>query len=127
MNRNIAVDEPRVTTFPIVWDEQQSTDQLVFAELTEEEKKMAEMNEELEICHSLENVNCTNETPSEPQQTNESEPSTEATPAPTTTTTTTAVEEETTTTNEMEPSVELSTVNESVVPTETSTAMDATN
>ncbi|CAF1291041.1 unnamed protein product [Adineta ricciae] len=122
LNRNIAVDEPRVTTFPIVWDEQQSTDQLVFAELTEEEKKMAETNEELEICHSLENVNCTNETPSEPQQTNESEPSTEPLPPKTTTTATTED-----ITNEMEPSVELSTVNESVVPTETSTAMDATN
>ncbi|CAF4427650.1 unnamed protein product, partial [Adineta steineri] len=58
-------DEPRVTTFPIVWDEQQSTDQLVFAELTEDEKKIAELNEELEMCHSLENVNCTNETPTE--------------------------------------------------------------
>ncbi|CAF3762028.1 unnamed protein product [Rotaria sordida] len=65
LNRNIAVDEPRVTTFPIIWDEQQPTDQLVFAELTEEEKKMAETNEELEICHSLENVNCANDTPSE--------------------------------------------------------------
>lgn len=29
------------------------------------------MNEELEICHSLENVNCDNETPSEPKTTNE--------------------------------------------------------
>ena len=28
-----------MTTFPIVWDEQQPTDQLVFAELTDEEKK----------------------------------------------------------------------------------------
>ncbi|CAF2131999.1 unnamed protein product [Rotaria magnacalcarata] len=68
LNRNIAVDEPRVTTFPIIWDEQQSTDQLVFAELTEEEKKMAEMNDEIEICQSLENVNCTNETPAEPTE-----------------------------------------------------------
>ncbi|CAF3611237.1 unnamed protein product [Rotaria socialis] len=66
LNRNIAVDEPRVTTFPIIWDEQQSTDQLVFAELTEEEKKMVEMNDEIEICQSLENVNCANETPAEP-------------------------------------------------------------
>jgi len=35
---------------------------------------MAEMNEELEICQSLENVNCTNETPNqstEPKTTNE--------------------------------------------------------
>lgn len=35
---------------------------------------MAEMNEELEICHSLENVNCTNEIPNgstEPKTTNE--------------------------------------------------------
>jgi hypothetical protein len=62
LNRTIAVDEPRVTTFPIVWDEQQPTDQLVFAELTDEEKKLAETNDELEICQSLENVNCTNET-----------------------------------------------------------------
>jgi hypothetical protein len=61
LNRTIAVDEPRVTTFPIVWDEQQSTDQLVFAELTEEEKKMAETSEENEICQSMENVNCSQE------------------------------------------------------------------
>ncbi len=68
-----------MTTFPIVWDEQQSTDQLVFAELTEEEKKLAEMNEELEICQSLENVNCTNEPneSTEPKTTNEIIPSTE--------------------------------------------------
>jgi len=79
LNRNIAVDEPRVTTFPIIWDEQQSTDQLVFAELTEEEKKMAEINDELEICQSLENVNCTNETPHEPETTNEIIPPTEPT------------------------------------------------
>lgn len=78
MNRTIAVDEPRVTTFPIIWDEQQSTDQLVFAELTEEEKKLAETNEELEMCHSLENVNCTNDTPSEPKTTNEICPSMES-------------------------------------------------
>jgi hypothetical protein len=32
---------------------------------------MAEINEELEICHSLENVNCTSETPNEPKTTNE--------------------------------------------------------
>ena len=57
------MDEPRVTTFPIVWDEQQSTDQLVFAELTEEEKKLAEMSEELDICQSMENVNCSHEIP----------------------------------------------------------------
>ena len=68
MNRNIAVDEPRVTTFPIVWDEQQPTDQLIFAELTEEEKKLAEMSEELEMCHSLENVNCNTETTNEPAE-----------------------------------------------------------
>ncbi len=76
LNRTIAVDEPRVTTFPIVWDEQQSTDQLVFEELTEEEKKIAELNEELEICHSLENVNCTNETPIETKMTSSTEPKT---------------------------------------------------
>lgn len=78
LNRTIAVDEPRVTTFPIIWDEQQSTDQLVFAELTEEEKKMAETNEELEMCHGLENVNCTNDTPNEPKTTNEISPSMES-------------------------------------------------
>jgi hypothetical protein len=71
------VDEPRVTTFPIVWDEQQSTDQLVFAELTEEEKQMADMNDEQEICTSLENVSCANETPSEPVTTSETEASAE--------------------------------------------------
>lgn len=71
------MDEPRVTTFPIVWDEQQSTDQLVFAELTEEEKQLAEMNDEQEICQSLENVSCTNETASEPVTTNEAEISAE--------------------------------------------------
>ncbi len=76
LNRTIAVDEPRVTTFPIVWDEQQSTDQLVFAELTEEEKKLAEINEELEICQSLENVNCTNETTTESTKTPSIEPKT---------------------------------------------------
>lgn len=65
LNRNIAVDEPRVTTFPIVWDEQQPTDQLVFAELTEEEKKLAEMNEEQEMCEAIENVSCSNEPTSE--------------------------------------------------------------
>jgi len=74
LNRTIAVDEPRVTTFPIVWDEQQPTDQLVFAELTEEEQKIAEMNEELEICHSLENVNCSNETPNAPGESTELKP-----------------------------------------------------
>lgn len=78
MNRTIAVDEPRVTTFPIIWDEQQSTDQLVFAELSEEEKKLAEMNEELEMCHSLENVNCTNDMPTEAKTTNEIFPSIES-------------------------------------------------
>ena len=43
----------------------------MFAELTEEEQKMAEMNEELEICHSLENVNCASETPNEPGESTE--------------------------------------------------------
>ena len=66
-----------MTTFPIVWDEQQSTDQLVFAELTEEEKQMAEASEELEICQSLENVNCTNEARTEPITTDELIPSAE--------------------------------------------------
>lgn len=55
-----------MTTFPIVWDEQQSTDQLVFGELTEEEKKLAEMSEEIEMCHGIENVNCSNEVAKEP-------------------------------------------------------------
>jgi hypothetical protein len=32
---------------------------------------MAETNEELEICHSLENVNCSNESPHEPGESNE--------------------------------------------------------
>ena len=77
LTRNIAVEEPRVTTFPIVWDEQQSTDQLVFAELTEEEKQMAAASEELEICQSLESVNCTNESRTEPITTDESIPSAE--------------------------------------------------
>lgn len=54
-----------MTTFPIVWDEQQSTDQLVFADLTDEEKKLAEMSEEIEMCHGIENVNCSTETPVE--------------------------------------------------------------
>lgn len=54
-----------MTTFPIVWDEQQSTDQLVFGDLTDEEKKLAEMSEEIEMCHGIENVNCSTETPAE--------------------------------------------------------------
>jgi len=40
---------------------------------------MAEINDELEICQSLENVNCTNETPHEPETTNEIIPPTEPT------------------------------------------------
>jgi hypothetical protein len=38
---------------------------------------MAEINEELEICHSLENVNCTNETPTEIVSSTEPEPTDE--------------------------------------------------
>ena len=39
---------------------------------------MAETNEELEMCHGLENVNCTNDTPNEPKTTNEIFPSMES-------------------------------------------------
>ncbi|UJR33851.1 hypothetical protein I4U23_021273 [Adineta vaga] len=128
LNRNIAVDEPRVTTFPIVWDEQQSTDQLVFAELTEEEKKMAEMNEEAEICQSLENVNCSTETPNESEQIHETDATIEQSPAEPSTTTTAAAAAATI---ETEPSVELTTTtittaaitNEPAVPIE----MDSNN
>lgn len=58
---------------------------------------MAETNEELEICHSLENVSCTNGTPngsSQPKTTDEIVPSVESKPIdePITTTTTTTTE-----------------------------------
>ena len=49
---------------------------MIFAELTEEEKKLAETNDESEICQSLENVNCNNETPMEPATTESTEPKT---------------------------------------------------
>ena len=35
---------------------------------------MADTNEELEICHSLENVNCSNETPNQPDESTEPKP-----------------------------------------------------
>jgi hypothetical protein len=60
---------------------------------------MAEMNDELEICHSLENVNCTSDTPNEPI-----EPKT---------------------TNEILPSIEpKTTTEEPIISTESSTLMD---
>jgi hypothetical protein len=59
---------------------------------------MAEINEELEICHSLENVNCASETPNE-----STEPKT---------------------TNEIIPSIEPKTTNEPTVSTESSNSMN---
>lgn len=59
---------------------------------------MAEMNEELEICHSLENVNCTNDTPN-----GSTEPKT---------------------TNEILPITEPKTTDEPIIPTESSTVME---
>ncbi len=56
------------------------------------------MNEELEICHSLENVNCASETPNE-----STEPKT---------------------TNEIIPSIEPKTTNEPMVSTESSNPMN---
>lgn len=58
-----------MTTFPIVWDEQQPTDQLVFAELTEEEKKLAETSEEQEMCDGIDNVHCSDESSDESDDT----------------------------------------------------------
>jgi len=46
--RTIAVDDPRVTTFPIIWEEKEKIDQLPFPLLSEEERNMATMSDELE-------------------------------------------------------------------------------